>query len=143
MIADLEALCTEPGYIHAVAALCFRYNMMLIGEHLTASDVQDRFNLSRLLRTEINTLLGLMLKTPIDWSVPSNERLSEYVEASDRLLQELHDALSSAFDLGEMFGALERGETHNPFDSGEVMREPIFYAAESAYNFQYLDLGKV
>lgn len=140
-MVDLEALCTRPGYIHAVAALCFRDNMMLLGEHLTESDLQDRFNPDRLLRTEINTLLGLMLKAPIDWSVPTREVLGEHIQASDRLLQELHDALSGAFDLGETLQALECGETHNPFDSGEVLREPIFYAAESAYNFQYLDLA--
>src|SRR5690606_35950467 len=29
----------------------------------------------------------------------------------------------------------------NPFESGDAMREPIFYAAESAYNFQYIDLA--
>ena len=140
-MVDLEALCTRPGYIHVVAALCFRDNMMVIGEHLTASDLQDRFNPNRLLRTEINTLLGLMLKAPIDWSVPTRDVLGEYIRASDRLLQELHDALSGAFDLGGMLQAMERGETHNSFDSGGVLREPIFYAAESAYNFQYLDLA--
>ena len=103
--------------------------------------MRDRFDPSRLLRTEINTLLGLMLKAPIDWILPTPDVLREYVSASDRLLQELHDAMSGTFSLGEALAALKRGEHVNPFDSGDTMREPIFYAAESAYNFQYIDLA--
>lgn len=140
-MAELQALCTSPGYVHAVAALCFRDNMLIFSERLTEADMRDRFDSSRLIRTEINTLLGLMLTSPIDWALPSPEVLGEYATSSDRLLQELHDAMSSAFSLGEAVAGLERGERVNPFDSGNAMREPIFYAAESAYNFQYLDLA--
>lgn len=141
ILAELQALCTRPGYVHAVAVLCFRDNMLIYTERVTEADMRDRFDPGRLLRTETNTLLGLMLKSPIDWTVPSPTVLGEYVTASDRLLQELHDAMSGAFSLGEVLPALERGEHVNPFDSGNAMREPIFYAAESAYNFQYVDLA--
>lgn len=141
ILAELQALCTKPGYVHAVAALCFRDNMLIYTERVTEADMQGRFDPSRLLRTEINTLLGLMLKSPIDWTLPSPAVLGEYITASDRLLQELHDAMSGAFSLGEAVASLERGEHINPFDSGDAMREPIFYAAESAYNFQYVDLA--
>lgn len=142
VLADLLALCTQPGYVHAVAYLCFRDNMLIYTEHVTEKDVQDRFDPSRLLRTEVNTLAGLMIKAPVDWALPAPAVLQEYIEASDRLLLELHDALSGAFSLNEALEeALKRGEKVNPFDSGAAMREPIFYAAESAYNFQYLDFA--
>ena len=141
VLAEIQALCTSPGYVHAVAALCFRDNMLIYTERVTEADMRDRFDPSRLLRTEINTLLGLMLRAPIEWTLPSPEVLGEYVSASDRLLQDLHDAMSGAFSLGETLAARERGEHVNPFDSGDAMREPIFYAAESAYNFQYVDLA--
>lgn len=141
VLADLQALCARPGYVHAVAALCFRDNMLIYTERVTETDMGDRFDPSRLLRTEINTLLGLMLKAPIDWTLPSPDVLGEYVSASDRLLQELHHAMSGSFSLSEALAALKRGESVNPFDSGDAMREPIFYAAESAYNFQYVDLA--
>lgn len=141
ILAEIQALCTSPGYVHAVAALCFRDNMLIYAERLTEADLRDRFNPSRLLRTEINTLVGLMLKAPIDWTLPSPTVLGEYVVASDKLLQELHDAMSGAFSLAEALAALDRGEHVNPFDSGDAMREPIYYAAESAYNFQYVDLA--
>jgi hypothetical protein len=115
--------------------------MLIYTERVTEADMRDRFDPSRLLRTEINTLLGLMLKAPIDWTLPDQDVLSEYISASDRLLQELHDAMSGAFSLSEALVARERGEHLNPFDSGDAMREPIFYAAESAYNFQYVDIA--
>ena len=141
ILAELELLCTGPGYVHAVAAICFRDNMLIYTERVTEADIRDRFGPSRLIRTEISTLLGLMLKSPIDWTLPSPAVLGEYVAASDRLLQELHDAMSGALSLDKALGALERGEFVNPFDTGDAMREPIFYAAESAYNFQYVDLA--
>lgn len=141
VLAELQALCTNPGYVHAVAALCFRDNTLIYADRLTETDLRGRFEPSRLLRTEINTLVGLMLKAPIDWNLPSHDVLREYVAISDRLLQELHDAMSGAFSLGEALAALERGEHVNPFDSGDAMREPIYYAAESAYSFQYVDLA--
>ena len=141
VLVELKALCAKPGYVHAVAALCFRDNMLTYADRVTEADLRNRFDPSRLLRTEINTLLGLMLKTPTDWKLPSPEVLGEYVVASDQLLQELHEAMSGAFSLGEALAALKQGEHVNPFDSGDAMREPIYYAAESAYNFQYLDLA--
>lgn len=109
VLSELQALCTRPGYVHAVAALCFRDNMLIYTERVTEADMRDRFDPSRLLRTEINTLLGLMLKAPIDWILPTPDVLGEYVSASDRLLQELHDAMSGTFSLGEALAALKRG----------------------------------
>src|SRR5690606_38564276 len=49
--------------------------------------------------------------------------------------------LSAAFSLKDVIEGLERSEEVNPFESGAVLREPIFYCAESAYTFQYLDLA--
>ncbi|WP_115540333.1 nuclease-related domain-containing protein [Xanthomonas campestris] len=141
VLADLQAVCTQPGFVHALAYMCFRDNMILYREVLTPEDMRFMSDPSRLLRTEINTLIGLMVKAPIDWALPSPATLQQYVESSDKLLLELHHALSAAFSLKDVAAAIQRGEQINPFDSGAVMREPIFYAAESAYNFQYLDLA--
>lgn len=141
ILAELEALCTGPGYVHAIASICFRDNMLIYTERVTEEDMRNSFGPNRLLRTEISTLLGLMLKSPIDWTLTNSAVLDEYVKSSDRLLQELHDAMSGAFSLDDAVAALKRGEFINPFNTGDAMREPIFYAAESAYNFQYVDLA--
>jgi hypothetical protein len=48
----------------------------------------------RLLRTEITTLIGLMVKAAIDFTPPRPDVLEQYVERSDRLLADLHHAMS-------------------------------------------------
>lgn len=141
ILAELQAVCAQPGYVHALAYLCFRDNMIFYSEELTEQDMHIMRNPERLSRTEISTLIGLTLKSPIDWALPPPHAQQRYVEDSDRLLGELHHALSAAFSLEDVIAGRERGEEVNPFDSGAVLREPIFYGAESAYNFQYLDLA--
>lgn len=141
IFADLEALCLQPGFVHALAYLCFRDNMILYEKDVTVDDLREVSGPDRLMRTELTTLHGLMVKAPIDWTLPSRELQQRYVDQAESLLLELHHVLSAAFDIGEVAEALKQGKDVNPFDSGAVMREPIFYAAESAYDFQYLDLA--
>lgn len=141
IFADLEALCAQPGFVHMLAYVCFRDNMVLYSEDVTVEHLREVSRPDRLIRTEITTLLGLMVKAPLDWTLPPRDIQQQYLDASEHLLLELHHALSAAFNLGEAGAAIERGEEFNPFDAGPVMREPIFYAAESAYDFQYLDLA--
>jgi hypothetical protein len=97
------------------------------------------FSSSRLIRTEINTLLGLMIKAEIDWSLPAPMAVQEYMDATEQLLEELHYSLSGEFWSGLTKEAVESG--FNPFERGEALREPIFYSGEAAYIFQYLDLA--
>ncbi|MHB1359396.1 MAG: SEC-C metal-binding domain-containing protein [Rhodocyclaceae bacterium] len=139
VFTDLAALCCRPGYIHAVAQFCFRDNVILYSGDMKAADMRKMFSPSRLIRTEINTLLGLMIKAEIDWTLPAPKTVQEYMDATEQLLEELHHCLSGEFWSGLTKEAVERG--FNPFERGKVLREPIFYGGEAAYNFQYLDLA--
>lgn len=138
---DLTELCQQPGYVHAVAALCFRDNVILYAELMEESDLQKMSDPARLIRTEFNTLLGLMAKAEIDWTLPSPDQTQAYADASERLMLELHDCLTGNPFEGLTKEALDRGEFVDPFSRGESFREPMFYAAESAYVFQYLDFA--
>ena len=140
VFADLAALCCRPGYIHAVAHFCFRDNVILYAGDMKEADMRKMFSPSRLLRTEINTLLGLMIKAEIDWTLPAPKTVQEYIDASERLLEEIHHCLSGEFFSGITKEAVESGMC-NPFTRGAVLREPIFYGGEAAYNFQYIDLA--
>lgn len=140
IFADLAVLCVKPGYVHAIAYFCFRDNIITYADEMKEADMQNMFAPSRLIRTEINTLIGLMVKADIDWALPSPQTLQEYIDATERLLEELHHGMSSAMFDGLTMEAIESG-TFNPFTRGEALREPIFYGGESAYNFQYLDLA--
>ena len=55
IFAELEQLCCSPGYIHALAYLCFRDNTISFGETLEAKDLSQQFSMTRLVRTEIST----------------------------------------------------------------------------------------
>ena len=137
---DLAALCLSKGYIHALANICFRDNVVRFKDELRPENLAPLFSASRLIRTEVTTLIGLMIRAPIDFSMPSQETISDYVGRSDALLDELHRAMSGARP--DLFAAANlKGPDFNPFKFGDVLREPIFYGGESAYPFQYRDLA--
>lgn len=139
VFSDLAMLCTKPGYIHAIAFFCFRDNVILHSGDMKESDMRKMFSPSRLIRTEINTLLGLIIKGEIDWSIPSAKDLQEYMDETELLLDELHRCLS-----GEWFSGLTQDSVmsgFDPFARGEAYREPIFYGGEAAYTFQYIDMA--
>lgn len=137
---ELAGLCASPGYAHAIAYLCSRDNMIRYSGEMKAEDMQHLFSKSRLIRTETSTLIGLMLKSPIDYTVPPPPVLEKYIEATEALLEEIHHAMSASF--WQDIDATKIAEAgFNPFTSGAALREPIFYGGESAYSFQYRDFS--
>src|SRR5437867_1562215 len=90
---DLAALCLSKGYVHALAAICFRDNIIGFKDELKPENMERLFSHSRLIRTEVTTLIGLMMRGPIDFSLPPQETISEYGARSDALLEELHQAI--------------------------------------------------
>lgn len=136
IFSELATLCIQPGFVHALAFICFRDNIVHYAGNMKAKDMRNMFDPSRLIRTEINTLLGLMAKAEILWDLPAPQQLQHYVDRSYQLLEELHHALSKEFTKEITPEALASG-SFNPFKSGKTLREPIFYSGESAYNFQY------
>lgn len=140
IFTDLAALCVKSGYVHALALLCYRDSVVQYSGKMTEADIQKMSSPSSLIRTELNTLMGLMVKTEIDWVIPAPQILQEYIDTSDKLLEELHHCMSSAIYTSLTEEAMVT-DFFDPFDHGAAMREPIFYSGESAYNFQYLDLA--
>lgn len=140
IFTDLSELCTRPGYVHALAHLCFRDNVVLYTEEMTEASMENLFAPERLIRTEIDTLIGLMVKSDVQWTLPNPKTLQEYISTSEALLTELHHSMSKVLfeDLGK---ELSNGGDFKPFGRGAALREPVFYSGESAYNFQYLDLA--
>jgi SEC-C motif len=137
---DLAALCSSPGYVHTIAYLCFRDNMVRYAGDIQPEDIQHLFSKTRLIRTEISTLQGLLIKSKIDYSTPDPQVTDNYIKQTESLLEEIHQSFFESF-----FAKLNPNDVadqgFNPFTSGAVLREPIFYGAESAYNFQYRDLS--
>src|SRR5262249_38446169 len=136
---ELAALCASPGYAHAIAALCFRDNMVGYKDQLKGEDYAKLFSHERLIRTEISTLIGLMARAPIDYTLPRQEQINEFIAETEALLKEIHEAMMQPFVVA--FRAAIADRKSNPFTTAEAMREPIFYGAESAFSFQYRDLA--
>ena len=138
---ELSKLCSSPGYVHAIAFLCFRDNMVRYSGDMQPEDMQHLFSNTRLLRTETSTLVGLLLKNDIDYGLPAAELMEQYINKTDALLQDIHQSfLPSFYESFDPSKLLDKD--FNPLTSGAVLREPIFYGGESAYVFQYRDLSR-
>jgi hypothetical protein len=125
--------------MHAVGWFCVRDNLVKVGDKLRAKDLLSLFGYDRLIRTEITTLIGLALKGPLDLSLPLPTTLQAYVSRTEELLREIHETMSAAWFAH--FTPEKVAQGSNPFETGDALREPIFYGGESAYGFQYRDLS--
>jgi len=146
IIDDLSSLATSPGYIHALAMLVFTSNTIKGGEEFTTADFAAIYDNKRLIRTELNILIGLMLGQVPDLSLPNPNDTQRYIDRSQQLLEELHQSLLSeghavfSAALSEM--AKGGSEVTNPLGTGAMLREAIFYGGESAFAFQYEELAR-
>lgn len=136
---ELATLCASPGYAHAIAYICFRDNIVRFSKEIKPEDMHEMFSSERLIRTEISTLIGLMVKVELDLAAPKPKRIQEYIDRTDKLLTELHQSMNNGWLTGLTPESLAEG--FNPFMQGENYREPIFYGGESAYVFQYRDMA--
>ena len=139
ILEDLATLAALPGYVHAVAHICHRDNVIHIKGNLKPSDMDRLFSRERLIRTELTTLIGLMAKNPLNLSQLPSDVVEGYVKRTDVLMEELHNAMSYPM-FAAMFEAVKAGTKPPDPWRGPGMREPIFYGTESAYAFQYRDL---
>ena len=138
---DLAALCASPGYAHALAFLCYRDNFVGYRDELKGKDYSKLFSMNRLIRTELLTLIGLMARAPIDYALPSQQRLQNLVDHTEALLNELHEAMLQPLMANIKVGLV--GGATNPFATAEAMREAIFYSGDLAFSFQYRDLAPI
>jgi hypothetical protein len=137
---ELARLCTSPGYVHALAFLCLRDNVVRYQGEMTADDMKHMFSPEHLVRTEISTLVGLLIKADIDYALPDPAVTQQNIERTEELLEEMHRAMLAS-TLGGL--SLQEAVTKriNPFAQGNALREAIFYSGESGYSFQYRDFS--
>jgi hypothetical protein len=141
---ELADLCSGPGYIHALAYLFQSNNWITYKDAVTAEDMLPNYSQERLIRTELSTLLGMLVRHEIEFAYPGAHTVQSYIDRSNALLLELHHSLERPMR-DEML-ALPPGQaplTPNPAGMGAFLREAIFYGAESAYVFQYHDLARI
>jgi hypothetical protein len=137
---DLEALCSSAGYVHVLAYFSWRDSFLTYSDAMTAEILSKSYDRSRLIRTELSTLIGLMLKSPVDFGLPDPSTFAEMAERTEVLLEELHQTLLAPMLASFTEDGLVSGVS--PFTRADVLREPIFYGGESAYSFQYRDFAR-
>ena len=143
VVADLQKLCEELGFIYSLCLMAARCLWM------STDEVADVNWIERPNQAELSLLLGLIVKHPIRLdAVPSEESILEQVQQATDVLRELHLLLSSPTlpgttrDAGaqdQLDGILPKYEAW--MNSGEGMVEPIFYGGEGAYDFQFLEMA--
>ncbi|SEI14638.1 Preprotein translocase subunit SecA (ATPase, RNA helicase) [Tardiphaga sp. OK245] len=145
VFSRLRILCASPGYIHAVSYFCWRDNLIRYsGNQAVEKDFEHQYSADRLLRTEISTLIGLLVQQTIDSALPTPSNMQRYIDETQKLLHELHQALTKPwFEGWDFSGELPKAPEVDPFASASGLREPIFYGGESAYDFQYRDFSRL
>lgn len=140
VFSDLADLCSSPGYVHALAYICHRDNFIAYDTRMKSPDMAKLFTRGRLMRTEITTLIGLVVQKDIDLSLPEPVVMQWYIDRTEALMDELHAAIGMP-----MFENMNAAVTGPAIDAatsrGAILREPIFYGGESAYSFQYRDFS--
>lgn len=66
ILEDLANLATSSGFVHAIAYICHRDTFIHINGKLKPTDMDQLFNSERLIRTELMTPIGLMVKKPLE-----------------------------------------------------------------------------
>jgi len=141
VFADLAVLCRSSGYVHALANICFRDNIVRYSGQMRAKDMLPMFSPDHLIRAEISTLIGLMIQGEVDWKMPSPRVVQEQMDRTDALLRELHDTFLPSFSDAIAEQTKVPVKDLELLGRGEFLREAIFYGGESAYSFQYRDFA--
>jgi hypothetical protein len=143
---ELEKVCASSGYVHVLAFFSLRDNMVSFDGYMTSKDMAASYAPYRTVRTEFSTLLGLMMKHPIDFGLSPPQNMQALIDRTNTLLAQLHDRLGQPM-VDAIVESFERQKAGLPVDEatvfarGDVLREPIFYGGESAYSFQYRDFA--
>ncbi len=139
IVERIEALTREPGFIYTLAFILMR------DLFLTPQDIADINPREHLNIQELTFLLGLLVKTEIDFTVPTEDESARRFETAYQLFEELHMKYHEPFqeqltrNVQNGLGNETREENYRRiFGSGLTASEPIFYGASGAYDFQYL-----
>lgn len=143
---DLAELCSRAGFVHALAWMALRDNYVAFGGAMDSEALAASYAPGRTVRTEFSTLLGLLIRQPIDISEPTAAEIKALSDRTSELLVELHERLGRPMweaIAHSAKAAQEAGSDQppSPFTRADVLREPIFYGGESAYSFQYREMA--
>lgn len=141
ILENLQSLIQSKGYIYALCLIIYE------DFHIYLKEIHKVNHQSRLSKNEVSLIIGFLIQTKIDYSIPDTPlETIEMKKKTYELFEELHISIVSP-----IFKNLEKkysSQVEEPnirkgwksFFSGDKMFiEPIFYANDGVYEFQYLD----
>ena len=137
---DLVSLTATPGFAHVIAYLCARDNFTWFSDEMQAEDLQHLYSRTRLIRTEMFTLIGQMARANPGYDAPPPASADDLATQAEALLEELHRSMTTPWGVA-FEEAIESAEPPDPWSSAEAMREPIFYGGEAAFSVQNCDFA--
>ncbi|OCH05054.1 SEC-C metal-binding domain-containing protein [Aliivibrio fischeri] len=143
LLAELQILCSKPGFIHAFSYLCRRDGTLNFVGGVKYEDMLKFYGNARLLRTELSTLHGLILKSGYKTDIIEPEKIEEYVRKAEELLEEIHSSMIVEMNKRFTRDNLINLNMEEFFSHPAALRESIFYSAEEAYDFQYCDFSVI
>lgn len=139
IINDIKVLANTRGYIYALCLIIVD-DFLVDLENLHETNFRARLN-----KNEVSLIVGFLIQNNISLDFPDTPfNLIELKKDTYRLIEELHDSTNNP--LFEKFQTLEPifedklKQSKREFFGGEnLFIEPIFYAGDGIYDFQYLE----
>lgn len=144
IIADIKNLVKSKGYIYSFCLILFE------DFHVNLETLHEIDYRARLSVKEATLILGFLVQNKLDFSTPNSpESVIELKEKTYSLMEELHLSYTSPQieKLKVRFQEAKQGihvaDTYKDrfdfFVSDGGMVEPMFYAGDGVYDFQYLE----
>jgi hypothetical protein len=144
ILADVKELIHQPGYIYSLCLILFE------DFHQDLNKIHQVDYRSKLSIKECSLLIGFLVQRKIDFSFPETpEETFSRKEQSYSLMSELQMSYTAPQmeKLKSMVESRRKGETLPDSDDDKLdffvkdggMVEPMFYAGDGVYDFQYLE----
>lgn len=141
VINDIKTLIYSKGYIYTLCMIIYE-DFHIILQEINKVDFRSRLN-----KNEVSLLIGFLIQKQIDFALPDNplDVIKSKVRTYE-LMHELHLSLMTPF-FEKMKSVhpkkLEkvdfRAEMRTFYGDENMFIEPIFYANDGVYDFQYTD----
>lgn len=144
VLTDLKKLIYSPGYIYSLCLILYE------DFHLDLNKIHEVDYWSKLSVKECSLIIGFLVQKEIDFSFPeSPEQAFTKEEQTYALMHELHMSFNAPqfAKFKEMVEQQKKGEVFKDdwqdrldfFVKDRGMVEPMFYAGDGVYDFQYLE----
>ena len=139
---ELKKITKSKGFIYV---LCL---IIIEDHHFNIEEIHKANYWDRLSKNEVSVLLGLFIQHPISTDQPDSPfDLIKLKNKTISLMEDLHESLNVSIyeKLENLFKSSTNGNIPSKLDffGGEnSFIEPIFYAGDGIYDFQYLEYLK-